>query len=401
MIEKSGKIRNVLIVASLSLATIALMGDMVIIPVAENLFRDFSDVSMGVLNYLLSGPALIAAFSSLLCGKLMSYIGKKKLLVISFVFFMIGGICGDLVHNAYYMVAMRTLVGIAMGTVAVLAVAIISDIFTDEKTRSSVMGIYNGMMAGTGAILGWASGMVAAIEWTLVFRIYLASIPVLLMILLFIPENKPAKTGGEAGSAGDVEKMPWSKLFLMNSAFFVYTTIYCIVYYQISMVISDKSIGNVTFIGILSALGTVGSFLTCCFFGLYYSKFKRFTPFIGFTGLVLGFFLLFIAQNPLIAAISCTLLGGMYGLGLTYYMMYCTVIVPPSQIPMSISITSFIMMTATFLSTYVSLFLQRLLNVSITGIIPPLCIVLALGAVLSIIAALKARKVPNGPGATN
>jgi MFS family permease len=293
MSENSGKIKNVLIVAALSLATIAIMGDMVIIPVAENLFTDFHDVNMGILNYLLSGPALISAFASLLYGKLMSYIGKKKLLATSFAFFMAGSICGDVVHNAYYMAVMRSLVGVGMGGVMVLAIAIISDIFVDEKARSSVMGIYNGMMAGVGAILGWVSGMVAAVEWTLVFRIYLASIPIFLMILIFVPENKPAKPGWEAGPEGDAEKMPWSKLLPMNGAFFVYSTIYCIVYYQISMVITDKSIGDVAFIGILSALGTVGSFLCCCFFGLYYAKFKRFTPFVGFAGLALGFFFTF------------------------------------------------------------------------------------------------------------
>lgn len=75
---------------------------MVIIPVAENLFTDFSDVNMGLLNYLLSGPALITALSALLWGKLTSCIGKKKLLVVSF----------------------------------------------------SVLGIYNGIMAGIGSILG-------------------------------------------------------------------------------------------------------------------------------------------------------------------------------------------------------------------------------------------------------
>jgi hypothetical protein len=119
---------------------------------------------------------------------------------------------------------------------------------------------------------------------------------------------------------------------------------------------------------------------------------KRFTPFIGFTGMALGFFPLFIAQNLLTAAIGCIFLGAMYGGGMTYYLMYCTVIVPPTQITISVSITTFILSAAGFLSTYLSLLLQWVLNVSITGIIPPLCVVLVLGAVLSVIAALKDRR---------
>jgi hypothetical protein len=138
----------------------------------------------------------------------------------------------------------------------------------------------------------------------------------------------------------------------------------------------------------------VGSFVFCCSFGLYYNKFKRFTPFIGFTGLTLGFFLLYITQTPALAAISCTLLGGMYGLGMSYYMMYCTIIVPPSHVSMSISITSTVLYIATFFSTYISLLLQSILGVSIVGIMPSLVIVLAIGTVLSFISAIKSRKTP-------
>jgi MFS family permease len=365
---------------------------MVIIPVAENLFRDFSDVNMGVLNFILSGPALIGAFSSLLCGKLMSYIGKKQLLIISFIFFMIGSIGGDFIHNAYYMVAMRSIAGIGYGAAVVLAMAIISDVFIDEKARSSIIGLYNGLMSALGALLGLVSGIVATFGWTLVFRIYLASIPVFVMILLFIPSDKKASTVEETGSSGKEEKMPWLKLLLLDGAYFVYGLIYSIVYYQISMIITDKDIGDVAFIGTLSALGTVGTFVFGCFFGIYYNKLKRFTPFAGFIGLILGFFLLYIAQTPVLAAVSCTLLGGMFGLALSYYLTYCTVIVPPSRIPMAISITTTILTIGTFLSPYVSSLLQNIMGVSITGIIPPLMIVLGIAAVFSLIAAIKSRK---------
>jgi DHA2 family multidrug resistance protein-like MFS transporter len=134
----------------------------------------------------LSGPALIAAFSGLLCGRLMYFISKKTLLIITVAIFMIGSIAGDFVHNPYYMAAMRTLVGIAMGALLVLAIAIISDLFTDEKKRSSAMGIFNGLMSAMGAVLGWISGMVGrGIEWRMVFRIYLATIPI------FRPNNDP------------------------------------------------------------------------------------------------------------------------------------------------------------------------------------------------------------------
>lgn len=389
--NKTFSTKNILIIITLSLSTIAIMGDMVIIPVAENLYTEFFDTSIGILNFILSGPALIGAFASLLCGKLMYYMSKKLLLIISFAIFSVGAICGNLVHSAMYMAAMRALVGVGVGGVGVLAMAIISDLFVDEKQRSSVMGIYNGLMAAVGALLGWVSGMVAMIGWTLVFRVYLAAIPIFAMILIFIPADKAAAAAQDEES-GEKEKMPWTKLISMNGAFFVYNIIYCIIYYQVAMVIVEKGIGDVSLIGISSALGTVGSFVACTAFGLYYSKLKRFTPVVGFAAMAGSYMLLYSATSPAMALVACTLLGGLYGGGMSFYFMNCTVIVPPTQIPMSISVTTFGMSVSTFLSTYAATALQSILGVStLTEIIPTLAVILGVGAVLSLILAVRSR----------
>jgi predicted MFS family arabinose efflux permease len=393
MNENSSK-RKYLIILVLGLSSIVIMADLVIIPIAGHLFEDFAGSGMGIFNYILSGPALIGAFSALLCGRLMYFVSKKTLLIITVIIFMIGSIAGDFFHNPYYMAVMRTLVGIGMGALLVLAMAIISDLFSDEKERSSAMGVFNGLMSAMGAVLGWVSGMVAAIEWRLVFRIYLATIPILLLIILFVPRDtvKKIKTADEEGDRTS-EKMPWSKLMLLSGAGFVYVTIYCIVFYQIAMVVTEKAIGDVSFIGLLSALGTAGSFFTCFFFGPYYNKLKRFTPFIGFTGLACGFLLLYFGNTPLLAIISCTLLGAMFGVGFSYYLMYCTVIVPPGHIPTALSITTTIINVGRSLSTYISFMLQRALNTSVTGIMPVLAVILAVCATLSCITALRSRKV--------
>jgi MFS family permease len=279
MSDKSSKQGGALVVLTLGLSATAAMADMVIIPVADHLFADFAGVSMGILNYILSGPALVGAFSALICGRLMSFVRKKILFVTVFCIIMVGSIAGDFVHNAYYMAGMRTLAGIALGAIVPLALAIISDLFIDEKKRSSVLGIYNGCTALVSAVLGWASGMVASIEWRLVFRIYLVSIPILLMIVLFVPRDRTQKieTGGKTQSP-ESEKMPWLKLMLLNGALFVYNTVYGVIFYQISMVATEKAVGDVSFIGVLSALGTVGAFSSSLCFGLYYGRLKRFTP---------------------------------------------------------------------------------------------------------------------------
>ncbi len=391
---KSEKIRKGMLMLTLILVTIALMADMVIIPVAENLFSEFGDTSVAILNFILTGPALIGAFSGLAFGKLMQYISKKKLLIIAFAIFSIGAILGFAVHSAYFMAAMRVLVGIGMGSLGVISMAIIADVFNDESKRSSMLGIFNGGMAAVGAAIGWISGFVATLGWTMVFRIYLVAIPILIMIFLFVPSDKVKVIENKDDVVGGVdEKMPWSKVIALGVAFLIFSSVYCIAFYQISMIVAEKAIGDVTFIGTISALGTVGSFVACFLFGKTYRFFKRSTPVVSYTVMALSFCMLYFSYSSIIAAIACTLLGAMYGMGMSYYFMHCTMIVPESRIPMSIGFTSFCMSIGTFLSVYMSTFLQSVMGVTtITEIMPVLITTLAVGAVLSAVLTIKDRK---------
>lgn len=333
---KSEKLRNTLLMLTLILSTMAVMGDMVVIPVAGNIFETYADVNVAVLNFFLSGPVLIGAVSGLVAGKLMQYISKKKLLIVAFGIFSIGAIFGNTIHSAYYMVAMRCLVGVGIGMVIVIAMAIIADVFVDENKRSTMMGIFNGGMAAVGAILSTVSGFIATMGWETVFSIYLASIPVFIMIILFVPADKLAAPGSEVfGNAVGTaeEKLPRTKVLALAGSVLIFNIIYCIVFYQIAMIVIEKGIGDVALIGTLSALGTVGSFLASFSFGSYYRALKRLTPVIGYGVMALSYTLLYFSTSSALAMVACTLLGATFGMGMSYFFMHCTMIVPESKIP--------------------------------------------------------------------
>lgn len=394
---KSEKLRNTLLMLTLILSTMAVMGDMVVISVAGNIFETYADVNVVVLNFFLSGPVLIGAVSGLVAGKLMQYISKKKLLIVAFGIFSIGAIFGNAIHSAYYMVGMRMLVGVGIGMVGVIAMAIIADVFVDENKRSTMMGIFNGGMAAVGAILGAVSGVVATMGWETVFSIYLATIPVLIMILLFVPADKLSASDSEVlgNAAGSTEeKLPWGKVIPLAGSVLFYNIIYCIVFYQISMIVIEKGIGDLALIGTLSALGTVGSFLASFSFGSYYKVLKRVTPVIGYSVMALSYGILYFSTSSVLAMVACTLLGATFGMGMSYFFMHCTMIVPESKIPMSIAVTNFAMSIGGFLSVYVATMLQGVIGVgTITEIMPVLIGTLVVGAIISVVLNIKDKKM--------
>jgi MFS family permease len=188
--KKKLSLKQIIIVLALSLVHLNIMADNVIIPVAGNLFQDFPEANINVFNFILSGSSLVGGVSCLVFGKLMDRFSKKKLMIVAFVIFMIGGIFGDLIHTAEYIAIMRALVGIGMGALNGIAVAIISDLFIDEELRSSAVGIFSAMQAAIGTILSYASGALAVNNWTTVFRIYLAAIPALIILLIIVPVTR-------------------------------------------------------------------------------------------------------------------------------------------------------------------------------------------------------------------
>ncbi len=108
------KTKRTLCLVALMLTNLAVMNDLVVIPVISNLYGEFAD-HMGLVNYIVSGPALIIVLTSLLASFLCKKLDKKVVLIIGGIFFTVGSILGVMMVNPYYMAFMRTLVGIGAG----------------------------------------------------------------------------------------------------------------------------------------------------------------------------------------------------------------------------------------------------------------------------------------------
>lgn len=390
--KKKLSLKQIIIVLALSLVHLNIMADNVIIPVAGNLFQDFPTANINVFNFILSGSSLVGGVSCLVFGKLMDRFAKKKLLIVAFVIFMIGGICGDVIHTAEYIAVMRALVGVGMGALNGIAIAIISDLFVDEELRSSAMGIFSAMQAAIGSILSYVSGALAVNNWTTVFRIYLAAVPALFILIILVPGDK-APVLSEGTEESVKEKIDWKKLIPLDLSFAAITTLHYAFFYQLSLLFAEKGIEDLSVIGIATALVTVGGFVLNLGFGRMYMKLKRFMPVFLYGFMAVSYVILIIIPGVPMALIASFVAGAAMGMSMSYYYMYCTVIVPPSRVPASVSITTTTMYVACFFAPYITTALQSIMGVTtILEVMPILTAMLAVGAVLSLILSLRERR---------
>ena len=395
MNKEMTKGRALLFLISLFLTNVAVMADMVIIPAGNGLYGTFQNDA--AVNFILSGPSFIMLFSAMLCGKLMQYLSKKKILVGAMVLFAISAILGGAVENVYYVLAMRVLVGISMGFVNAAAMALIAEVYVDEDKRGTIMGIFNATMAGTGAVISLIAGVFAVRSWNEVFKVYWIAVPVIVMMLFFIPMTPPEgdqQAGEEEGShTGSPYLM--RQVMLMVSCF-AYNLVYAVIYYQVSVLVAEQGYGNESIAALLSTLGTVGSCILCILFGTLYSKLKRATIIFGYAGLCISYLMLFLASSPVMAGIACTLCGASYGYGFSYFFLRCTVVVPKEKVSSSISMTTAIGGFGMFLSTYACTMLQKILGTTgIVSLLPVAIAVSGIGAVLSVICTIMDKKNPS------
>lgn len=395
MNKEMTKGRALLFLISLFLTNVAVMADMVIIPAGNGLYETFQNDA--AVNFILSGPSFIMLFSAMLCGKLMQYLSKKKILVGAMVLFAVSAILGGAVENVYYVLTMRVLVGISMGFVNAAAMALIAEVYVDEDKRGTIMGIFNATMAGTGAVISLIAGVFAVRSWNEVFKVYWIAVPVIVMMLFFIPMTPPEgdqQAGEEEGShTGSPYLM--RQVMLMVSCF-AYNLVYAVIYYQVSVLVAEQGYGNESIAALLSTLGTVGSCILCILFGTLYSKLKRATIIFGYAGLCISYLMLFLASSPVMAGIACTLCGASYGYGFSYFFLRCTVVVPKEKVSSSISMTTAIGGFGMFLSTYACTMLQKILGTTgIVSLLPVAIAVSGIGAVLSVICTVMDKKNPS------
>lgn len=369
------------------------MADMVVIPAAGGIFASFPDASPILQMLFLTGPLFPSVIGSLLCGYLAKHISKKYLMIGGYVIFIIGACGGALIDNIYYIVTMRMIVGISYGFVPTAGMGLIAEVFLDEKERSSMMGMYNAASTVLAVVMSLLAGFLAVGNWHHSYYIYLASIPILIMIMAFIPKTPPEGKEASDGASSEKEGLPFVKFLPMVASFLFINIFYNIVLYYIAIYLEEVNLGSASVAGILTSAGSIGSFCFSLLFSTLYMRVKRGIPIIAYLVMALAYVFMAFPSNVWVVGIMCFLAGGAYGLSLGYYYMDASMILPPGVMSLGMGILGACLSLGGFLSSYALGLYKAVLHVDkIAPTFLYIGISLAIGGLLSIILTVRSRK---------
>ncbi len=359
--KRLSKTHLALALAALFLSTCCTMGDMVVVPIFSTFYEIFDNVT--VINMITTGPGMIGVFFCLLGGRLTDIMDKKLLMVIGFALHVVSSVFGCVFVDQYYIMVCRLVsTGVAWGITSSAALGIIAELYSDEAKRGTVNGWYNSAMAAIGALLSFIGGMLAVSGWQNAYKTYWITIPVLIMLIVFLPSMPPRKMEKAAAEKAKGEKGWYKNLIPLLIQVLLVGASYYVIVYMISLYVADAGIGNEAFTGTLSSIGTITSCVAGLGFGIIYGKAKKATPVVPFILIGVGFLLMGFFPSATVAAICCCFMGLGWGIFYSFFYTECTVVVPENMQGTSIGIIGAVNGLASFLCSYVLMGLEGAMN---------------------------------------
>ena len=160
---------------------ITLYGETMLLPAIPDIIRDF-DISYSTSSWILTAYLVAGAVMTPIAGKLSDMYGRKKIIIIIMIVYIIGILAGGLSTNYSFLLIARIIQGIGISMFPI-AFGIVRDQFPREKLAIGV-GLFSSMFAA-GSVVGLAVG--GAIIQTLGWRAtFFSIIPFAIVLWLII-----------------------------------------------------------------------------------------------------------------------------------------------------------------------------------------------------------------------
>jgi len=195
-------------------------------------------------------PSLCAALFAPLAGIVADRYGRRRSFIAGMALYGLTGMVPLFTESLIVIMASRAVLGIAEGFAITISSALIGDYFGERRHRWTAWVGVATSIAGTGLIA--VGGVLADISWRGPFSIYLAAIPGLIMVILFIDEPIEEPRSGEPANRHRLG-YPWRKAAIIGAVTLVASLIYYVEPLHIARMLDLRGAGSATRIGLIQA----------------------------------------------------------------------------------------------------------------------------------------------------
>lgn len=285
-------------------------------PIIASIAASFPETDISLVQMIITLPSFMFIIFSPLAGKLAQKVEKKTLAVIAILLYLAGGLLSFFLHSSIWQILAGSLIiGCGSGLLMPVLNSIICDCF-DGAERGQIMGL-NATFVALGAMLMiFISGQLSRFGWHMSFLSFLILIPVLIVVLAFLPKSKAApalaKQGADTHNSSGFEMTPIiAFLFVIGVAYFSLQNAYNT---NSSLYLSDMNIGVAEVASYVTMVNSLGGIFGGMLFGWLVTKAKAQVETVALLLSSAGFLLTFFLPQIVPILVGSALVGAGFAL---------------------------------------------------------------------------------------
>jgi len=308
---------------------------------------------------MLSNTALFILVGAPIMGWICDYWGRKRLLVLSMMMFIISGTSVYFSDSILYFYVARSILGLSIAGLKTSTVALVGDHY-EGAARAKVIGWQGAAFKMTGVAFLLFGGFLANFRWQVPFLGYLLALLILPSAIWALKETVPKRRTVDivpvseiTSLSKDVPFWPTSLIFvsaILASGFFFVTLV------QLPFFLEDQFQVRPFHVGAAVALGNTVGGLTAFFYGYFRKTFSYPGIYaVDFLSLSIGYFVLTIAPNYWVALLGMLIAGVGFGLYIPNQSSWIMAVVPERRRGFGVGLVT----TGMFLGQFFAPFLVR------------------------------------------
>ena len=292
----------------LSISLLTVMAGAAIAPALGVISSHFEGRTPLLIQLIVSLPALFIILTNLLFPWLCRLMKTRTLALTGLALYVLSGAGAFFVDNIWLLLALRALMGVSVGMIMPLSTGLLAYYFPPEE-QAGLMGLSAAMNQMGGVVATFLAGILAGISWNYAFLVYLLGLIAVILVALFLPNERLSGRGGVSLSLLRRFHPSVMGMFLVMVLFFIYPTNFAL-----------TASGSLSEIGVtLTMVGLdVVAFLVGLLFGALMKRFAAQMKYVAPLGFAAGYLCLAIGGSLVWLLFGSAFIGIANGIGVPY-----------------------------------------------------------------------------------
>lgn len=292
----------------LSISLLTVMAGAAIAPALGVVSAHFAGRNPLLIQLIVSLPALFIILTNLFFPWLCRLMRTRTLALTGLALYVLSGAGAFFVDNIWLLLVMRALMGVSVGMIMPLSTGLLAYYFPPEE-QAGLMGLSAAMNQMGGVVATFLAGVLAGISWNYAFLVYLLGLIAVILVSLFLPNERLSGRGGVSLSLLRRFHPSVVGMFLVMILFFIYPTNFAL---TASGTLSEMGV-TLTMVGL-----DVVAFLVGLCFGFLMKRFASPMKYIAPLGFAAGYLCLAAGGGIVWLLAGSALIGIANGIGVPY-----------------------------------------------------------------------------------